>query len=105
MLPSGFVPSNTLTLLSATAVPLSVRRLASVILSPVMLVSGENEVIAGAAMLAWLVVVPVPDGEAVWADDLLQFTSDLPGAFQIAPKREFVAMAGPRGFLLTVTSV
>ena len=45
VVPRSVAPSKTLTVLSATAVPSSVRTLASMIPSPRMLLSGENETI------------------------------------------------------------
>ena len=47
-LPSSAAPSNTLTVLLASAVPVSVRTFALVMPSPTVPVSGENEVMLGA---------------------------------------------------------
>jgi hypothetical protein len=49
--PSSVIPAKMLTVLFATAVPARVRIVASVIPSPTVPLSGENEIIAGTAML------------------------------------------------------
>src|SRR4029077_19568855 len=63
--PSSVVPSETFTVLFATAVPVSVRIAGSVMPSPTTPVSGENEVITGAPGGAVTVTARAPEATPV----------------------------------------